>query len=120
MIIQSVAQNGLNEIAFTVAKDSLRNAEAVSKEMLADLKAKEVVVDQDIAKVSVVGAGMLNKPGIASNMFKALADAGVNIQMISTSEIKISCMVSMKDAHKAVKAIHKAFELEKSNEPIIV
>ncbi len=120
MIIQSVAQNNLNEIAFTVARDSLKNAETVSKEMLPELKAKEVVVDEDIAKVSVVGAGMLNKPGVASNMFKALADAGVNIQMISTSEIKISCMVSRKDAHKAVQAIHKAFELEKSNEPIIV
>lgn len=120
MIIQSVAQNNLNEIAFTVAKDSLRDAEAVSKEMLAELKAKEVVVDENIAKVSIVGAGMLNKPGIASTMFKALADARVNIEMISTSEIKISCMVSSTDAAKAVQAIHKAFELEKSNETIIV
>ncbi len=120
MIIQSVAQDNMNEIAFTVAKDSLRDAENVCKEMLSELKAKNVVIDEDIAKVSIVGAGMLNKPGVASMMFKALADAGVNIQMISTSEIKISCMVSMADAKRAVQAIHKAFELEKSSEPIIV
>ncbi len=120
MIIQSVAQNNLNEIAFTVSKDSLKDAESVCQSMLPQLKAKEVVVDQNIAKVSIVGAGMLNQPGVASTMFKALADAAVNIQMISTSEIKISCMVNMSDAHRAVQAIHKAFELEKSNETIIV
>lgn len=120
MIIQSVAQNQTNEIVFTVNKADINEAKTICDEMLPDLKAKEVIIDEDICKVSIVGAGMINKPGIASTLFKTLAEADINIQMISTSEIKISCMVNAKDAHKAVQVIHKAFELEKSAEAIIV
>ena len=119
MIIQSVARGGRNEIAFTVSKDSVTDAKQVCDELLPELEAKEVVIDEDIAKVSIVGAGMLNRPGIASDFFVALSDAGINIQMISTSEIKISCIIDPADAQKAVQVIHSKFGLEESNEAVI-
>ena len=120
MIIQSVPRDGFNEIAFTVAKDSLAKAKEVCQGLLASIKGKQVVVDDNITKVSIVGAGMLNRPGVAATLFKALSEANINIQMITTSEIKISCIIRPEDAEKAVKAIHKVFELEKSSEPVIV
>ena len=73
--------------------------------------AREVQVNRDIAKVSIVGVGMRSHSGVASRMFRALADAGVNIESISTSEIKISCLISEADAEKAVKVVHDAFDL---------
>lgn len=120
MIIQSIARDKSNEIAFTVAKEILPETKVVCEKLLPEIKAKEVVVDDNITKVSIVGAGMLNKPGVASTLFTALAEENINIQMITTSEIKISCIIAPKDAEKAVNAIHKNFELEKSSEPVIV
>ena len=76
-----------------------------------ELNCGEIQVDRDIAKVSIVGAGMIDRPGIASSMFDTLAKLGVNIKMISTSEIKISCLVDKEDANKAVKALHDDFGL---------
>lgn len=119
MIIQSVARDGTNMIAFTVAKTDVNKAKDVCEQLVAEIGAKEVFVDDNISKVSIVGAGMLNRPGIASDMFAALKDADINIHMITTSEIKISCIIDLKNSEKAVKAIHSKFELEKSTEPVI-
>ena len=115
MIVQSTSQDGLNEIAFTVDKDTLQDTKKIAEQISVDIGAKKVTTDTNIAKVSIVGAGMIGRPGIAAGMFKALADSGVNIQMISTSEIKVSCVIDAKDGDKAVKAIHKVFELDKVN-----
>lgn len=113
MIIQSTSHDGINEIAFTVDKDAVTDAKKIAEVIAKDIGAKDVSCDENIVKVSIVGAGMIGRPGIAAAMFKALADASVNIQMISTSEIKVSCVVDIKDGEKAVKAIHKVFELDK-------
>ena len=119
MIIQSIARDGTNEIAFTAAKGDALDAKKVCEELVKEFGAKEVFMDDQISKVSIVGAGMLNRPGVASSMFDALKDANINIHMITTSEIKISCIIDLKNAEKAVKAIHKKFELEESTEPVI-
>ncbi len=113
MIVQSTSKDGTNEIAFTVDKDTVDDAIKVTKEIAKDISAMGVTADTNIAKVSIVGAGMIGRPGIAAAMFKALADSSINIQMISTSEIKVSCVIESKDGDKAVKAIHKVFELDK-------
>ncbi len=115
MIIQSTSKDGTNEIAFTVDKENIDDAKVASSEIAKEINAREVTVDEKIAKVSIVGAGMIGRPGIAAAMFKALADSKINIQMISTSEIKVSCVVDIKDGDAAIKAIHKVFELEKVN-----
>ncbi len=115
MIVQSTSKDGINEIAFTVDKETIDDATKVTKEIAKDIGATGVTAETNIAKVSIVGAGMIGRPGIAAAMFKALADSSVNIQMISTSEIKVSCVIEAKDGDKAVKAIHKVFELDKLN-----
>ena len=115
MIVQSTSKDGINEIAFTVDKDTMEDATKVTKEIAKDIGAKDVSCDGKIVKVSIVGAGMIGRPGIAAAMFKALADSSVNIQMISTSEIKVSCVIDAKDGDRAVQAIHKVFELDKVN-----
>lgn len=120
MIIQSVPRDGINDIAFTVPREDMQLAKKTCEEILKDIEGTRVEADDSIAKVSIVGAGMLNRPGIASNLFETLSRAGINIQMISTSEIKISCLIDEVNAEKAVKVIHAAFELEESSEPIIV
>jgi aspartate kinase len=112
MIIQNVAENDLNDISFTVGKDDFREALAVAKKACERLKARDVVYDTDIAKVSVVGVGMKSHANVAAKMFQALAKNNINIEMISTSEIKISCIINAKDLDKAVQAIHDEFELE--------
>lgn len=113
MIVQSTSHDGTNEIAFTVDKDTIDGTKKITQEIAKDIGAGGVTTDTNIAKVSIVGAGMIGRPGIAAAMFKALADSSVNIQMISTSEIKVSCVIDAKDGDKAVKAIHKVFELDK-------
>lgn len=113
MIIQSYARkaSNTNDIAFTVTKEDLPKAQEVLEKVKVKLGAESVKIDDDIAKVSIIGAGMIDRPGIASTMFKTLADAGINIKMISTSEIKISCLIDKEDAQKAVKALHEVFNL---------
>ena len=121
MIIQSYARkvSNTNDIAFTVDSADLdktiKTLEAIKK----DLNCGDIQVNDNIAKVSIVGAGMIDRPGIASTMFQTLAELGVNIKMISTSEIKISCLVDKEDANKALKALHSIFELE-GNETAVV
>lgn len=114
VIIQNVSHTGRTDISFTVEKSALKEAMNIVKKAAQKVGAKDVLEDSDIAKVSVVGVGMRSHAGIASRMFKALAESGVNIKMISTSEIKISCVIKKEDADKAAKAIHKAFALQKS------
>lgn len=114
VIIQNVSHTGRTDISFTVEKSALKDAMNIVKKVAQKIGAKYVLSDSDIAKVSVVGVGMRTHSGIASRMFKALADSGINIKMISTSEIKISCVIKKEDADRAVRAIHKAFELHKN------
>lgn len=110
MIIQNIASDGRNDISFTVSREDHAKALKVMEELAKKLGAKQVVSDKTIAKISAVGVGMRSHANVASRMFKALADAGINIQMISTSEIKISCLIGEKDLDEAVRAVHKAFE----------
>lgn len=112
MIIQNVGGEGLNDISFTVSKEDLTDALKVAEEAKAQMGAREVRSDKNIAKVSVVGVGMKSHSGVAATMFRALAKNGINIDMISTSEIKISCVIDEKDVDRAVQAIHEEFELQ--------
>jgi aspartate kinase len=116
MIIQSQRCRLVNgvatrDIAFTVAQVDAIDAQRLLQSAAQDWGMGEVVVDQAIAKVSIVGMGMVGSPGVAGRMFEALAHEGINIQMIATSEIKISCVVPEEDGVKALKAVHAAFEL---------
>jgi aspartate kinase len=111
MIIQNVSADGLSDISFTVSKDDMKRALRVGEEMKKLLGAREVRADERIAKVSAVGVGMRSHSGVAAKMFKTLADEGINIDMISTSEIKISCVVDGQRGRDALRALHKAFEL---------
>ncbi|HPS20142.1 MAG TPA: aspartate kinase [Candidatus Omnitrophota bacterium] len=114
MIIQNVSRTGgRTDISFTVPVEDIVKAQDVLADINKRLGAKDIIVDKDIAKVSVVGVGMRSHSGVAAKMFKALADANVNIEMISTSEIKISCVIGKNDSNTAMKVLHKAFELNK-------
>ncbi|PKQ16333.1 MAG: aspartate kinase [Actinobacteria bacterium HGW-Actinobacteria-7] len=112
MIIQNVSEDGTTDISFTAPKDDLSRAKRVLAELVDELGAREWLVDESIAKVSLVGAGMKTHPGIAAGMFKTLADASVNIDLISTSPIRISCVISADQVATAVQALHRAFGLE--------
>lgn len=109
IILQSIGRDGTKDIAFTVAQDKAEETKAVLEEYLIPLGAKEVKFDTDVAKVSIVGAGMESHAGVATKMFEALMDAQINIKMISTSEIKVSVLIDEDDADNAVKAIHEKF-----------
>ena len=113
MIIQSYARkvSKTNDIAFTISKEDFDKAKEVLEVVQKQLNAGEVSYNDNIAKISIIGAGMIDRPGIASTMFKTLADNGINIRMISTSEIKISCLINKEDAQRAVKALHEVFNL---------
>ncbi|MBD1911227.1 MULTISPECIES: aspartate kinase [unclassified Leptolyngbya] len=122
LIIQSVHEGNLNDIAFTVTKPSLNRAEAVAQAIAPALRydpdpasgEAEVMVDRDMAKVSISGAGMIGRPGVAARMFETLAAAGVNIEMISTSEVQVSCAIPESDCDRAIVALCNAFELTSS------
>ena len=109
IILQSIGRDGTKDISFTVAKSDMEQAEKVLNEHKDETGFKEISVNGDIAKVSIVGAGMMTSPGVASLMFEALYDAKININMISTSEIKISVLVPLEDADRAIAAIHRKF-----------
>ena len=112
MIIQSNEEtNQKNTITFTVSEDQYVDAERVTQDVAQALGAREVVGDTNIAKVSIVGVGMISKPGGAATMFRTLGDNKINIQLITTSEIKISCAIQSDQADAAVSALHGAFEL---------
>ncbi|MFA6635932.1 MAG: aspartate kinase [Candidatus Omnitrophota bacterium] len=115
VIIQNVSRTGSTDISFTVGRKDLARTEGIVKGIARSIGAKGVKVTKDIAKLSVVGIGMRSHSGVAAKMFRALASQKINIDMISTSEIKISCVISEKAADKAVRAVHKAFGLGSSS-----
>ena len=112
LIIQNTSIDGLTDLTFTVPKGDLPQTLELINAVAQEIGAGEVLSDEDIAKVSIVGVGMRNNSGIASHMFAALAQAGINIMMISTSEIKISCVIEDKYTELAVRVLHDAFNLE--------
>ena len=122
LVIQSIHEGNTNDIAFTVRKNSLNRAEAVANAIVPALmgnqtsieKAPEVMIENQIAKVTIAGAGMIGRPGVAAQMFSTLANAGINIQMISTSEVKVSCVIDQKDYEAAIVALCQAFEITQS------
>lgn len=113
MIVQNVSEQGITDLSFTVVKDDLRKTQGVLEPFAKEIGAAGIVTDENMAKVSVVGYGMRGHTGVAARMFDALAREGINIEMISTSEIKISVVIERKYAKKAAQTLHKEFELEK-------
>jgi len=122
LIIQSIHESNTNDIAFTVIKGILNRAEAVAEAIAPALRTQqaanpqeaEVMVAHGIAKVAIAGAGMIGRPGIAAQMFKTLSGAGVNLQMISTSEVKVSCVIDAQDCDKAIAALCQTFNINSS------
>jgi aspartate kinase len=110
MIVQNVSHDGSTDISFTVPRANLVDAERISKQVAGEIDAESVDVDAEIAKVSLVGAGMKSHPGVAAKVFETLASAGINIEMISTSTIRISCVVRADEVEAAVQALHAAFD----------
>ena len=115
IILQSIGRDESKDISFTVARDDAQTAKAILEELKESIGFKSIQVDDHVAKVSIVGAGMAHNAGVASKMFEALYSAGINIQMISTSEIKVSVLVDERDADRAVQAIHDRFFSEFGN-----
>ncbi|MDC1149720.1 aspartate kinase [Gammaproteobacteria bacterium] len=113
VIVQNVSVNGKTDFTFTVSKEDEIAATAVIEGLKGSLEFDDLLIDSSIAKVSLVGVGMRTHAGIASSAFKALSEAGINIQMISTSEIKITIVIQEKETDQAVNALHSKFELEK-------
>ncbi len=113
MIVQNVGHGGETDLSFTVPQVELGKAKKALEPIVRDLGARELTTDASVAKVSIVGAGLHNTPGYAARMFGTLADAGVNIEMISTSEVRITCMIAEDELETALRALHAAFELER-------
>jgi aspartate kinase len=111
MIVQNVSMRGTTDISFTTPKESLAVALEVAEGLLPEIGADTVTADADVARVSLIGAGMKSNPGVAATMFETLATGGVNIEMISTSSIRISCVVRAGEVEQAVQALHGVFAL---------
>jgi aspartate kinase len=111
MIVQNISHDGTTDLSFTTSRADLAAARPVLEQIRALIGAQALEIDESVAKVSIVGAGIQNAPGYAARMFGTLADAKINIQMISTSEIRITCIVSESDAPRALQALHDAFDL---------
>jgi aspartate kinase len=107
-----VGHGGETDLSFTVPQVELGKAKKALEPVVRDLGARELTTDGSVAKVSIVGAGLHNAPGYAARMFGTLADANVNIEMISTSEVRITCMIAEEELETALRALHDAFELE--------
>jgi aspartate kinase len=112
-IVQNTSINNITDLTFTVARSDLLKAMSIVEPVAKSVGAKQCVTDSTLAKVSIIGTGMLNTPGYAARMFRALYQHGINIQLISTSEIRITCIISEDKVTDAVRALHQAFELEK-------
>jgi aspartate kinase len=113
MIIQNASSQGYTDLTFTVAKKDMKAAQKIVEATAKEIGAKKVEVDDDVAKISIIGVGMVSHSGVAAKMFKTMADESINIMMISTSEIKISCVIQRKYTELAVMVLHDAFHLEK-------
>ena len=111
-IVQNASINNITDLTFTVARGDLDKAMSLIKPIAKSIGAKDCVSDSTLAKISIVGTGMQNTPGYASGMFRALSDQNINIQLITTSEIKITCIIAEDRAKDAVKVLHKVFALE--------
>mgnify|MGYP003338676241 FL=1 len=111
MIVQNVSRAGHTDVSFTVPKDDLVRIKDAIAAIVADSGAAGSTTDDGVAKVSIVGAGMTSHPGVAADMFDALAAEGINIEMISTSPIRVSCVIRAGDAERAVRAVHARFGL---------
>jgi aspartate kinase len=111
MIVQNVSAEGTTDISFTLPKTDLLTAGPILDKLAADIGASSIDLDDDVAKVSLVGAGMKSHPGVAADMFEALAAAGINIEIISTSSIRVSCVVRAGDVERAVQAVHNKFRI---------
>lgn len=110
MIVQNVSEEGTTDISFTVPNEHAAAAVEVAESVVSEIHATSVDVDEAVARVSVVGAGMKSHPGIAAKMFRVLSENGINIEMISTSSIRISCVVALSQIEDAVRVLHDAFE----------
>ena len=113
MIIQNVSESGATDVSFTVRREDLARSKKITSQVADQLKAGKILTDDKVAKVSVVGLGMRSHAGVAAKAFEALSKAGINIQMISTSEIKVSCVVDQDYGELAVRVLHKEFGLDK-------
>jgi aspartate kinase len=113
-IVQNIGDHGLTDITFTLAKNDMKTALPHVQRVAKEIGAQDVVADERMAKVSIVGTGIQSAPGYAAGMFRALSGAGINIEIISTSEIRITCIIPEDRAADAVRALHAAFELEKA------
>ena len=111
MIVQNVSDEGHTDVTFTVSREDLAAAEDTARKLVETIGAKDFVVDNSVVKVSIVGLGMRSHAGVAGKMFKLLADEGINLQVISTSEIKVSCLIEAKYAELAVRVLHDGFGL---------
>jgi aspartate kinase len=111
MIVQNTSADGRTDVSFTLPKDDLDRTQPVLERIAKDVDATGVDTDTDVAKVSLVGAGMKSHPGVAADMFDALADEDINIEIISTSSIRVSCVIRAGDVDRAVRAIHDRFSL---------
>jgi len=114
MVIQGGMRSNRNDIAFTIESDELEKALPLVNDVVMKIGASGMSYGKDVAKISIVGAGMQSNPGVAAAMFEALADANINIHMISTSEIKVSCIIDETEVNKAVQALHNKFRLEEA------
>lgn len=114
MIIQNIGEGGLTDMSFTVPKTDSRKISGLMKKVVAEIGARGVTVKEDIAKISIVGVGMRSHSGVAARMFSSMAKEGINIMMISTSEIKISIVIDAKYTELAVRALHETFEMDKA------
>ncbi|HEY3522361.1 MAG TPA: ACT domain-containing protein, partial [Candidatus Limnocylindrales bacterium] len=113
MIVQNVGHHGATDLSFSIPAVELARAKRILEPVVRDLGFRELTTDSAVAKVSIVGAGIHNAPGYAARMFRTLADAGVNIEMITTSEIRITCVIAEADVETAIRALHAAFEIDR-------
>ena len=111
-IVQNASIENITDLTFTVAKSQLIKAMEVVKPIATSIGARECVSDSNLGKVSIIGTGMQNAPGYAARMFSALSEQGINIQLISTSEIRITCIINETRVEDAVRALHRTFELD--------
>ena len=113
-IVQNASSNNITDLTFTVVKSDLTSAMKIIKPVAKKIKARECISDSGLGKVSIIGTGMQNAPGYAARMFETLYNQGINILLITTSEIRITCIIKESEVEKAVRALHKAFKLDKA------
>ncbi|MDA1096997.1 MAG: aspartate kinase [Chloroflexi bacterium] len=118
IIVQNVGRDGLSDLSFTIQQGDVERTLTQARAIATAMGAGEVTADHSLAKVSIVGAGLQNAPGYAARMFRSLSDAGINIEMITTAEISITCVVHQESLRDAVRALHRSFELEKAEETV--